>query len=407
MKMNRTRSLYISYNGITEPIVRSQVIPYLAALSHREIDFYLVTFEKKQLSAAELTVVRNDLAVRFGREDAIKWFPLKYHKRPSLLAKLLDVITGMTACLNIIRRYGIDVVHARAIQPAAAAFLAAKILGKPFIFDTRGIDSEEYVDAGTWKKGSLIHRMTAFLEDFITRRSDHVVTLTHKFLQILKATHAGRDIKFSVIPCAVDLSLFKRREDPKLAEEVGLAGKFVFVYCGSIGTWYMFDEMCDLFRAAKSLISNAAFLILTQSDAEGIRARCMSRGLNMEDVKIRAVSYDDVPSYLSMAHAGIFFIRPVFSKLSSSPVKFAEYLACGLPVVINKGIGDTDEFTRKHRIGAVVNDFNETEYSAAAGKLLKLIEEEGIRQRCRNAACEELSLDEAVRRYLEIYKGLT
>jgi glycosyltransferase involved in cell wall biosynthesis len=59
--------------------------------------------------------------------------------------------------------------------------------------------------------------------------------------------------------------------------------------------------------------------------------------------------------------------------MATSPVKIAEYLACGLPLVINAGIGDSDAMITAERIGALVSNFNENEYVAAANVIEGLV----------------------------------
>jgi glycosyltransferase involved in cell wall biosynthesis len=72
-----------------------------------------------------------------------------------------------------------------------------------------------------------------------------------------------------------------------------------------------------------------------------------------------------VPSYLSAGDAGIAFIKSCFSKMASSPTKAAEYLGCGLPIIINSGVGDSDQLVTHERAGAMVRDFNAAEYDNA------------------------------------------
>jgi len=60
---------------------------------------------------------------------------------------------------------------------------------------------------------------------------------------------------------------------------------------------------------------------------------------------------------------GIAFYRPGISRLGTSPVKVSEYLSCGLPVIINAGIGDTDRVIAQEDVGALVRDFNDDEYA--------------------------------------------
>jgi len=403
------KALYISYNGLTEPIVRSQVIPYLAGLSKKGNMFCLITYEKKRLTRIEKAGLRADLEAKVGSDSAIRWFPLRYHKRPTVPATILDIGLGFFLSFYLILRYGIDIVHARAIVAAMAGYPASKLLGRKFIFDTRGIDSEEYVDAGSWRRGGLKHRFVGWAERMILNGSDHVVVLTRRFLDILKKDRRLHLKAVSVIPCAVDTSLFAffEKKDADLSENAGLKDNFVFVYSGSLGTWYMFDAMLEFFRTAKDKVKNARLLILTQTSGGFVEQALRKARLDPRDVVVKSIDYSEVKDYLAMADVGISFIKPVFSKLSSSPVKFGEYLACGLPVLINRDIGDTDDMVRAEKIGAVVNGFEISEYERALEGLLGLMKDPGLRIRCRKAAEKHLSLASAVEEYEHIYEGLS
>ncbi len=95
----------------------------------------------------------------------------------------------------------------------------------------------------------------------------------------------------------------------------------------------------------------------------------------------------DVPSYLSAGDAGLAFIKPCFSKLASSPTKYAEYVGCGLPLIINAGIGDADTLVTRERAGALVSDFTEVEYGNAATVIEGFAGyAEQTRKRCREVA---------------------
>lgn len=400
------RSLYISYNAITEPIVQSQVIPYLKGLSRKGIRFCLLTFEKKKLEKKARLKIKETLKKEFGNDSAFVWYSLRYHKWPSAPATLFDAVAGWLLCVYIILRHRIDIIHARAIVPALMGFAAAKMLSKKFIFDTRGIDSEEYVDAGQWKRGGLKHSLTAFLEGVIIRFSDHVVVLTEKFRDILKSNKRYKNVNFSVIPCAVDTDRFRPGKDRNafLTKTPRARDGLVIAYVGSLGTWYMLEEMLDFFKAALESNQNAHFMILTQTDRSYALGSIRNKGLEAGHFTLDTVAHDSVPDYLSGCDAGIFFIKPVFSKLSSSPVKFGEYLSCGLPVIINHGIGDTEELVRANRIGVSLDNFDKASYHKALDEINQLLKDKDLAARCRLTAERHLSLKSAVETYGEIYE---
>jgi glycosyltransferase involved in cell wall biosynthesis len=110
--------------------------------------------------------------------------------------------------------------------------------------------------------------------------------------------------------------------------------------------------------------------------------------------------------YLSAADVGIAFYKPTLSRLATSPVKLAEYLACGLPVVINAGVGDSDTLISTERVGAVVRRFNETEYREVLSTIGGMVCTE-VRQRARSVAEKFFDVRRVgVERYARLYEKL-
>ena len=157
-------------------------------------------------------------------------------------------------------------------------------------------------------------------------------------------------------------------------EELGLSDRFVIVYSGSIDGWYLTAEMADFFTEVIKHKAAAHLLWLTPSRHERIRSLMSERGLKESSYSVVAAASTEVASYLSASDAGLAFIKPCFSKLASSPTKYAEYLGCGLPLIINSGIGDSDTLITEEKVGALVKEFSAAEYARA------FIELEGFAQ---------------------------
>ena len=112
-----------------------------------------------------------------------------------------------------------------------------------------------------------------------------------------------------------------------------------------------------------------------------------------------------VPSYLAAADAGLSFIKRCVSKLASSPTKNGEYLACGLPLIINTGIGDSDALVNEWKAGVLLEDFTETEY-ARIGKLIEEIAASPDARRSARSVAEQLFdlQTVAAERYAALYE---
>lgn len=399
------KCLYISYDGATDPLGQSQIIPYLEKLAKSGIKFNLLTFDKPLLLKNKQKLA--ELNKRLNLQG-IQWTYLKYHKHPTVLATAYDLLKGIMAAVKIVRLNKIDVVHARGYLPALTALVLKRLFKLKFIFDVRGLWADEKADAGTWSHGSLLYKLTKYLERVFFLNADAVVVLTKKAKEIIGALpyYKYNPVKINMIPTCVDLDRFRLL---KMSDKVPefLKDKFVIVYLGSVGTWYMLKEMAAFFKTAKMSIKNAFFLILTPKDTDYAQQMLKRVGLADKDFLVKSLTYEDVPDWLSVADVSVIFIKACFSKLTSCPTKLAESLACGIPVVINRGIGDTEELIKADRVGYVLDRFDEAGLKSAVEQTLELkAEGENLTSRCRRVAERHLSLEQGVDKYLEIYRRL-
>ena len=140
------RVLYISYDGILEPLGQSQIIPYLNKLSH-ENDIHLITYEKKPYikSKDKLLTLRKDM-----KKAKVNWKMLHYHKTPSVIASIYDILVGQIYCLIIAKRMNAEIIHVRSYIPCLIALPIKWITGAKLLFDIRGFWADERVDGGIW-----------------------------------------------------------------------------------------------------------------------------------------------------------------------------------------------------------------------------------------------------------------
>ena len=368
--------LFISYNGMLEPLGQSQVLPYLRELAKKGVIFTLLSFERDQAFAGDgpgrCAALKTQLA-----EQNIDWHWLRYHQTPSIPATTYDVLRGIAYAKRLVKKNRIEMVHARSHIPATIALALKKQLGVKFIFDIRGLMAEEYVDANHWKQDSLPFRITKTMERRALAAADGVVTLTEKIWPIITQWEGlrGRAISHEVVPCCADLKTFSfsASERKKRRAELGLDDRLTIVYSGSIDGWYLTDEMADFFAQVLREQPSTHFLWLTPFKHDRIRSLMNDRGISGENYTVKAAAPAEVSSYLSAGDIGLAFIRPCFSKQASSPTKNAEYLGCGLPLIINAGVGDSDALVSNGEIGALVEELTDASYSKALTAVRKLL----------------------------------
>jgi glycosyltransferase involved in cell wall biosynthesis len=309
----------------------------------------------------------------------------------------------------LVRRNRIEMVHARSHIPATIALPLKRSLGTKMIFDLRGLMAEEYVDAQHWRKDSIPYRITKAAERRVFQETDAVVTLTERIWPIIKDWEGlrGRDVHHAVIPCCVDLSLFKFSDEDRARRraELGLGDRFTIVYSGSLDGWYLTEKMADFFATFRRARPDAHLVWLTNGSHERVKELMRSRNVPVDRFSVLSVPARQVPSYLSAADAGLSFIKSCFSKIASSPTKNAEYLACGLPLIINSGIGDSDALIDDWNAGVLLEDFTDSEYAQAQTFIEAMAAKPDTRKRARAVAERLFDLQTVgVERYADLYE---
>lgn len=408
MTSRRFTALYISYDGMTDPLGQSQVTPYAVGLSDRGFGCHILSCEKPQRLSRLGAMVATDLSAH-----GIRWTPLAYTARPPILSTIYDMARLWRSALMISARESIDLVHCRGYVPMVVGRRLARRLRVPFIFDTRAFWPEEKVDAGAWRLSNPVYRAVYTFFKQEERRAlaaaDAIVVLTDAARAELVRRGVSAE-RISVIPCSVDFELFilpAREERTSARRRLGIdPASVVLSYVGSVGTWYMLEEMFEFFAVLRAKLGNTAhFLIITPAAAVELEPARFRTDIPRDSISVVSAARQEVPGYLAAGDIGLSFIRPTASKVSSSPTKIGEYLAMGLPVLTNRGIGDTDEIIRTIQGGVLLDSFTPEGYAAAADQIVDTLgsDREGLRTRAR----AWFDLDLAVARYESVYTALT
>lgn len=401
--------LFISYNGALEPLLQSQGLAYLKGLSNKGADITLLTFEKYKYHIDKIKIkeAENDF-----KKTGIKWHRLRYHKAPLVLSTIYDMFVGFVYASYLIFKEKTCFVHARSYVPAAIAYSLHICFGVKFIFDMRGMMIDEYVDGNIFKPSSLIYKAGKIMEKKMLLSADRVIVLTERIklvIQNFDYLKKKKDFKIDVIPCCVDLDKFRLGSDNvRPGRDVKLGDRFIFLYIGSVGTWYFLDGMLDFFCITKEKIPSAFFIFFSPGNKEFIKKAILSKKLSPDDFLVKEASHNDIPDYISDCDAGFIFYKKTFSRQACCPVKFAEYLACGIPVILSAGIGDTEAIVEKDEVGVIVREFSRFGYEKAIDELLLMKKDDiQLRQRCRAVAERLFSLESGIEKYYRVYDSLS
>ena len=395
--------LYLSYDGLTDALGQSQILPYLLGLEKIGHSFHIISFEKKEAFAQFQAIINQQI-----KGKNIRWHPLFYTKKPPVLSTLYDLKRMKKSAISLRKSHHFDAIHCRSYLPGLIALKLKKKFACPFIFDMRGFWADERVEGKIW---NLRNPIFAMIYQYIKRKertmlaqADTIVSLTNAGKVALNELYPDLALssKISVIPCCVDQQLFNQENVLKTNHDLESLkkDKIILGYVGSLGTWYMLDEMLAFFKIQKLKNEKLHFLFLTKDAKELVHTKAKERQIAIEDITVLSVPYQEMPSYIHGIDYAIFFIRPSFSKLASSPIKQAEFMSMGIPIICNAGVGDTKEIVLQHNAGSVFDELSLTAFDEFNFNDLSFEKEKTM-----NAATTIFSLQKGVEMYNTIYNN--
>lgn len=403
MKAKKNHIVYLSYDGITDPLGKSQILPYVLAINSRpNYKFTIVSFEKKHIYKLQKKKTHELL-----KENFIDWKPMFYTKNPPIFSTIFDILR-MFIAVNIINKNNkINLIHCRSYISSLVALKYEKKI--PFLFDMRGFYADERLDGKIWNKKNftqkVIYNYFKRKELDFLQKSSHTISLTKTAKIEIESMNLRSLSEISVIPCCTDKNLFNINNIKNIKSSLGITKTdFVISYVGSIGTWYMVDEMLIFFKQLKKRQHNAKFLFITKDSPEFIYSRASVNKIDHNCLIIKSSPREEMPSHIACSNFSIFFILPVFSKKASSPTKMGEIMNLGIPIICNTGIGDVDEIMEETMPELLVKSFSNKEYNRVINLLIN--NQTFSSNKIIDSSIKYYSLSNGVNKYIHVYSKI-
>ena len=401
--------LYISYDGMTDPLGSSQVLPYVFGLSKKGFSFTLISAEKKVRYNKDKESIEN-----LCKQHNVDWNPIIYTKTPAIFSTIWDIYKIRSLTKKLHQQKTFKIIHCRSYISAIIGLGFKMKHNVGFIFDMRGFYADERVDGKIWNLSNPIFK---WIYNYFKRKekeflnnSDYNITLTKA---AKKEIHGWQQIdnqpaNIEVIPCCTDTELFSKENiQPEFVNKrkAGLGIReddFVVSYIGSIGTWYMLEEMLDFFKVILKHKPNAKFLLITMDEASRVKQGFTSRDMQLNRLLVTSGYRNEMPSLISLSSISLFFIYPVYSKMASCPTKMGEIMGMGIPVVCNAGVGDVDSILEGTNTGLLVQSFDFKEYSRIIEQLDTICLEP--KDKIAKVASDYFSLEKGIEKFESVYK---
>ncbi|EKB47651.1 hypothetical protein [Cecembia lonarensis] len=393
--------LFITWDSDSSNYLENLFLPIFKGLKERhDIQFHVMQFS--WAGPEEVQRLK-----RLSASIGIAYVQYPVHKKPhAFLGVLWTVYRGVYHIKNYVREHGIHSVMPRSTMPAMMVNRLLDFLKKnqvEVIFDADGLPLQERLDYTGLKANSQPYKILKKEETKLLKRADKVLVRTEKakkiHLYLIGQAHAD---KFHIVSNGRDAVFFK--PDPRARKEIRSAlglgeEELLFVYSGSLGPQYVFEQMLLLFYRYYLAHGKSRFLVLSRSAGDLPPMTGNLEGL----VLPMAVDFQDIPRYLSAADVAFNFRLPAPSLAGIAPIKLGEYLMMGIPTITSTGIGDTEEQVGDKEFCCLV-DLKDPLYQAKAVDWVREVLPGLDREVIRDFGVEVFGLEGSVMAYGEVLK---
>ena len=335
--------LYLTFNDAPSGIYAGQVIDVCRFVNkHTPAKLRLVAF----VSLRGFGEARQKIKSKLPDAIVLPMVPkAKNWKLNGFAFRLVCRFTGQTECI------------ARGPFATALALRARKkgVL-KKVIFDGRGAYVAELQEYNVIPDEAVKREIPAIERDCVLH-SDKRLAVSEALVNYWSEKFGYTGQAHRVIPCTLNSSTtftpITERAVTEARASLGIpADACVVVYSGSAAGWQSLDDfgtrMLPLLEADEKL-----HLLLLIKTVPGTFAPLKAFPKRVHQ---RWLAPEEVGSALTAADWGWMLREDTVTNRVASPVKFAEYLAAGLQVIISDHLGDTTAFVQKHNCGIVAGN---------------------------------------------------
>lgn len=287
-----------------------------------------------------------------------------------------------------------QIIHGQAIYAAGIAMrVAQRVPGLRTVFDVHGILPEESMMQGKPAKDVLAIEQ---LECDLLRNIDLAVLVSEKMGVHFRSKYGTRPKRQVLIPCCVNLDKSHLNQTDRYRERLNLGyqDNIVVGYAGTLAVWQWPVAMFNLFACIQRRLPAARLLLLIpQSDHATALDLLRSAGVPRDAYVLQEVPNAEVGRVLAAADVGLLLRQEHPVNLVSSPTKFGEYMAAGVPVLATGAVGDFSEWVEREHVGMLVPAAEDGLCEEALDRVCAFLEEVQRNRLTFALRCRELALE--------------
>ena len=265
--------------------------------------------------------------VRVVRILRIPWYN-KLEAGPSWHKPYLDILL-LWKSLAVARSIRPHLMHAHLHEGALIGAILKMLLRIPLLFDYQGSLSGESLNHGFFHKQSPLTYIFNWIERYINRRADIIITSSDQGRQELINDWKISPERVINLIDGVDTETFRPFSKRESRRALGIPDTVkLVVYLGLFNRYQGVDLLFDVISLLKTKSADVRFLLMGFPDAE-YRRKAVEMGIDDVIVFTGRVQYERAAFFLS---AGDLAVSPKLAQTEANG-KLFNYMACGLPTI--------------------------------------------------------------------------
>jgi glycosyltransferase involved in cell wall biosynthesis len=250
---------------------------------------------------------------------------------PTAQKPMMDLRMAIELC-RIVRRHGIDIIHAHNYEGALIGYVARVVTGRPLLYNAVNNMIDELPHYDFIRPRFLAVWLARLLDYWTPRTADFITVVSYELASFL-ADKGIKPEKVAVIPAGVNVDMFDSGDPDTVRRRHGIGRRPLIVYTGLLDAFQRVEYLLQAMKEVVARHGDAVLLIarnmVDESRDARFRAMCDELGISQNVVFTGEVALGELPSHLAAADV-VVVPRPA---CPGFPVKLLNYMAAGKAIV--------------------------------------------------------------------------